>query len=94
MPGRAANASAAHGPYLLCNTVTAKCAGIPDFGAGRINGPVNEYTCNGASGDNQRFWLLPRGDGGFWGVDLKSGLHLDVDGVRTGDNGDHSWKPT
>ncbi|MFJ3791275.1 RICIN domain-containing protein [Kitasatospora sp. NPDC090091] len=156
-PGQAAGA--AYGPYLLYNTVTGKCADIPDFGAGRINGPVNEYTCNGTSGDNQlfywdyqgatsngynlytvrnakdnlcldvhdygaveagakvseytcdgtandnqQFWLLPRGGGGSWIVNLKSGLCLDVDGVRTGgndarltlyycsDNDDHSWK--
>ncbi|TYC66581.1 hypothetical protein EH183_42080 [Streptomyces sp. CB01881] len=91
VPGQAANASAAnasatYGPYLLYNTVTAKCADIPDFGAGRINGPVNEYTCNGTSADNQQFWLLPRGNGGSWVVNLKSGLCLDVDGVRTGGN--------
>ncbi|MFI9332523.1 RICIN domain-containing protein [Kitasatospora sp. NPDC052868] len=157
--GQAANANASYGPYLLYNTVTTKCADLPDYGPGRINGPVNEYTCNGtsgdnqlffwdlqgttsngypvytvrnakdqlcldvhdygaveagatvgeftcdgSSGDNQQFWLLPRGGGGSWIVNLKSGLCLDVEGVRTGgdnarltlyycsDNDDHSWK--
>lgn len=45
-----------YGPYLVKNVVTGKCIDIPGYGAGTVNGPVNEYTCNGTSGDNQLFY--------------------------------------
>ncbi|MCB5170428.1 RICIN domain-containing protein [Streptomyces bambusae] len=157
--GQWLTATAAHGPYLVYNTVTGKCADIPDTGPGRIDGPVSQYTCIGGaadnqlfqwdyrgagaggsseytirspkdglcldvpdygavaagakvsqytcvgtSADNQLFTLTPRPDGTFWIVNVKSGLCLDVDGIRTGgndarltlyhcsDQDDHNWK--
>ncbi|WP_406503668.1 RICIN domain-containing protein [Streptomyces sp. NBC_00212] len=63
---------------------------------------VSEYYCNQTTGDNQLYALVNR-SGGFWLVNVASGLCLDVDGVRTGgdnarltlyycsDNDDHHW---
>jgi Ricin-type beta-trefoil lectin domain len=42
---------------LLYNTTTHKCADIPGYDKGSINGPVEEYTCDGTSNDNQ-LWNL------------------------------------
>ncbi|GGJ64331.1 hydrogenase expression protein [Streptomyces brasiliensis] len=42
---------------LLRNTVTKKCADIPGFEKGTVNGKVYEYTCNGTSQNNQ-LWNL------------------------------------
>ncbi|MFI6056038.1 RICIN domain-containing protein [Streptomyces violascens] len=53
---RVTPAATTYGPYLVKNVVTGKCIDIPGYGAGTVNGPVNEYTCNGTSGDNQLFY--------------------------------------
>jgi hypothetical protein len=42
---------------LLYNTRTGKCADVPGYGPGVPDGPVNQYTCDGSAGDNQR-WIL------------------------------------
>lgn len=42
---------------LLHNVRTGKCADVPGFGAGSMDGPVNQYTCDGSERDNQR-WVL------------------------------------
>lgn len=130
-------ASSSSGPFNIYNLVTGKCVDIPGYGNGTVDGPVNEYTCDFTSGDNQRFYLdwydsyrftirnatdglcvdVPyydavgatttvteyycrpgdgdnqlyrlsdrTGDGDYWIINDKSGLCLDVDGVRTGGN--------
>ncbi|MFI1172838.1 RICIN domain-containing protein [Streptomyces melanogenes] len=55
-PQHLAPAATTYGPYLVKNVVTGKCIDLPNYGAGAVNGPVNEYTCNGTSGDNQLFY--------------------------------------
>ncbi|WP_406503670.1 RICIN domain-containing protein [Streptomyces sp. NBC_00212] len=55
-------AATTYGLYLVKNVVTGKCIDIPGYGAGTVNGPVNEYTCNGSSGDNQLFYWDYVGD--------------------------------
>ncbi|MEU6555524.1 RICIN domain-containing protein [Streptomyces sp. NPDC046915] len=42
---------------LLRNTTTKKCADIPNYDKGTINGPVREFTCDGTTHDNQ-LWNL------------------------------------
>lgn len=42
---------------LLRNTTTNKCADLPENGDGKTNGPVNEYTCDPKTSDNQ-LWDL------------------------------------
>ncbi|MEU5596052.1 RICIN domain-containing protein [Streptomyces sp. NPDC020298] len=42
---------------LLRNTTTKKCADIPNYDKGAINGPVREFTCDGTTNDNQ-LWNL------------------------------------
>lgn len=53
---------------LLQNFGTGLCADMGGFGAGTVNGPVNQYYCQPGSGDNQ-MWSLqvvsgPRGPEG------------------------------
>ncbi|MFD9797143.1 RICIN domain-containing protein [Streptomyces sp. NPDC059070] len=55
-------ASTTYGPYLVKNVVTGKCIDIPGYGPGTVNGPVNEYTCDGSSRDNQLFYWDYLGD--------------------------------
>ena len=42
---------------LLHNVRTGRCADVPGFGAGALDGPVNQYACDGSARDNQR-WVL------------------------------------
>nr|WP_203616157.1 RICIN domain-containing protein [Streptomyces sp. SID13726] len=42
---------------LLRNPTTKKCADIPGYDQGTINGPVREFTCDGTDNDNQ-LWNL------------------------------------
>ncbi|MFK8906144.1 RICIN domain-containing protein [Streptomyces sp. YS-3] len=55
-PQRLAPSATTYGPYLVKNVVTGQCIDIPGYGAGTVNGPVNEYPCNGSAGDNQLFY--------------------------------------
>ncbi|GAA2791983.1 hypothetical protein GCM10010505_19400 [Kitasatospora aburaviensis] len=71
------------GPYLLSNTVTGKCADIPDLGPGRIGAPVGQYTCDGTAADNQLFYWDSFGTGSdgltqYVIRNAKDGLCLDV----------------
>ncbi|MFE6776921.1 RICIN domain-containing protein [Streptomyces sp. NPDC057702] len=56
---------------VLKNTMTRMCADVPGYGMGTLNGPVNQFTCDGSDRDNQR-WDLVVGqrDGGPGGADL------------------------
>ncbi|MFF7649526.1 RICIN domain-containing protein [Streptomyces sp. NPDC007983] len=38
---------------LLKNAVTGKCADIPDYGKGKVDGPIQQYDCDGTDADNQ-----------------------------------------
>jgi hypothetical protein len=51
---------------LLYNTRTGKCTDVPGFGAGVPEGPVNQYTCDGAAHDNQRWILRHEGKSPTW----------------------------
>ncbi|WP_167359222.1 RICIN domain-containing protein, partial [Streptomyces bungoensis] len=42
---------------LLLNPTTKKCADLPGYDKGTINGPVREFTCDGTTNDNQ-LWNL------------------------------------
>ena len=42
---------------LLRNPTTKKCADIPNYDKGTVNGPVRQFTCNETTRDNQR-WNL------------------------------------
>ncbi|MGW3358529.1 RICIN domain-containing protein, partial [Streptomyces bungoensis] len=42
---------------LLFNPTTKKCADLPNYDKGSINGPVREFTCDGTTHDNQ-LWNL------------------------------------
>lgn len=46
------------GPVTLANVATGKCADLPGFGRGRVDGPVNQYDCRPGINDNQRWRLL------------------------------------
>jgi hypothetical protein len=66
----------------LYNVETQRCADVPGFANGRLNGPVLQYRCNYTSQDNQRFLLLPNGSHEGFPVYLfrnaKDGLCLDL----------------
>ncbi|NUS78373.1 MAG: ricin-type beta-trefoil lectin domain protein [Streptomyces sp.] len=54
---RQANAASSARTVLVRNSTTGLCADVPDYGNGKIDGPVNQYPCNGTAGDNQ-LWNL------------------------------------
>ncbi|MFF7152632.1 RICIN domain-containing protein [Streptomyces griseoaurantiacus] len=59
-----ANAASSQSRVLLKNVSTGQCADVPNFGNGRVDGPVNQYPCNGTSGDNQLWNLVPHSEVG------------------------------
>jgi GH24 family phage-related lysozyme (muramidase) len=81
------------GIFAIQNKKTGRCADLPGFGPGRPDTPVNQYTCNFTTADNQRWRFVPRGrtqgSTGTWYnryqiVNAKDGLCLDAPGY--GDN--------
>lgn len=70
------------GPTTIRNLYTGRCIDLPGFGPGVANGPVNQYTCNSSSADNQIFVLddLNIGDGLYYIRNVKDNLCLDVPG--------------
>jgi hypothetical protein len=68
--------------YLIANYGLPRCVDIPGFGSGRVDGPVNQWTCN-SPGDNQKFFFQQRGvdDQGrplYWIRNATDGLCLDL----------------
>ncbi|MEU9469149.1 RICIN domain-containing protein [Streptomyces avermitilis] len=49
---------------VLRNVTTKKCADIPGYDKGQVNGPVREFTCDGTTHDNQLWNLEVREKGG------------------------------
>jgi hypothetical protein len=49
---------------LLKNVMTGLCADIPGHGDGDLQGPVQQFTCNGSSRDNQQWDLVVNDKGG------------------------------
>lgn len=43
---------------LVKNVMTGQCVDLPFFGNGKPDGPVNQFPCNGSTGDNQRWDLV------------------------------------
>jgi hypothetical protein len=66
----------------LVNVVSGKCADLPWYGPGRVDGPVSQYDCRPGAADNQTWKLLPNGHShGFPRYlvqNVKDGLCLDV----------------
>ncbi|WP_051718277.1 MULTISPECIES: RICIN domain-containing protein [unclassified Streptomyces] len=81
-----ANAASSQSRVLLKNVTTGQCADVPNYGNGKVDGPVNQYPCNGTSADNQLWDLVPhqeagKGPGGsvlFLIRNSKDGLCLDL----------------
>jgi hypothetical protein len=81
-----ANAASSQSRVLLKNVSTGQCADVPNYGNGRVDGPVNQYPCNGTSGDNQLWDLVPHPEAGkgpdgsvlFVIRNSKDGLCLDL----------------
>ncbi|MGK3940967.1 RICIN domain-containing protein [Streptomyces caeruleatus] len=66
-----ANAASSAGNILLKNSTTGLCADVPNYGNGKIDGPVNQYPCNGTTGDNQLWNLeVAQAKGGPQGASL------------------------
>jgi hypothetical protein len=69
--------------YLLYNDTTGKCADVPGFGAGRVDGPINQYTCDGTANDNQLWYFhfigyTPNWEPLYQIQNAKDGLCVDV----------------
>lgn len=69
----------------LKNAMTGMCADVPNYGKGTVDGPVNQFTCNTTTADNQLWDLVvSRPGAGPGGADLftirnsKDGLCLDL----------------
>ncbi|OLT19605.1 hypothetical protein BJF79_47695 [Actinomadura sp. CNU-125] len=72
---------------LLHNVMTGLCADVPGFGKGKVDGPVEQFACDGSAKDNQRWDLVVNQKGaGPDGADLftirnaKDGLCMDLPG--------------
>lgn len=81
-----ANAASSQTSVLLKNLTTGMCADVPGYGKGTTDGPVNQYPCNGTSGDNQ-LWNLethkeagsgPKGSVLFLIRNTKDGMCMDL----------------
>lgn len=91
-----ASFAALNGTFAIQNKKTWKCADLPGFGAGTPDTPVNQYSCNFSTGDNQRWKFVPRGQaqggsGAFYNryqiINEKDGLCLDAPGYGANANG-------
>lgn len=98
IPGGAADApfatpNASGTPVLIRNSWTGQCADLPNYGAPSLNAPVNQYTCNDTTADNQLWYLVPtRTAGGyqlFEFVNAKGGLCLDLPNYGSDPIGTH-----
>ncbi|GLZ16337.1 hypothetical protein Acsp04_65720 [Actinomadura sp. NBRC 104425] len=70
---------------LIRNVMTGLCADVPGYGNGKLDGPVEQYNCDGTKNDNQLWDLVVNQKGaGPNGVDLftirnsKDGLCMDL----------------
>ena len=71
------------GPVNLYNLATGKCADIPGYEGGSIDGPVNQFTCNYSDkNDNQRWEVIWKGKregrDSFLIKNVKDGYCLDL----------------
>jgi hypothetical protein len=78
--------AAGDGVGVLQNELSGKCADLPGFGPGVINGPINQFTCNTTSADNQLFYLdlhafSPDGHLLYTLRNAKDNLCMDVPGL-------------
>ncbi|MBT2412011.1 ricin-type beta-trefoil lectin domain protein [Streptomyces sp. ISL-12] len=80
-----ANAASSQSAVLLKNTATGKCADVPGYGTGSVDGPVRQYICRDGSSDNQQWDLnVVSASGGPGGASLfviknvKDGLCFDL----------------
>ncbi|MEV8225999.1 RICIN domain-containing protein [Streptomyces sp. NPDC079167] len=85
---------------LIKNRMTGLCADVPDFGKGKLNGKVEQFTCDGSSRDNQLWDLVVNQKGaGPDGADLftirnaKDNYCLDLPdyGARPSRTGVYEW---
>ncbi|MGV9844645.1 RICIN domain-containing protein [Streptomyces fungicidicus] len=84
-PRQLANALSTRVNAQLRNVATGKCADLPYFDKGSVDGPVSQYNCRPTTGDNQLWDLeVTDADGGPQGASLfvvrnrKDGLCMDL----------------
>lgn len=80
-----ANAASSATNTLLRNSTTGLCADVPNYGNGKVDGPVNQYPCDGTTADNQLWNLeVAQAKGGPQGASLfliknsKDGFCMDL----------------
>jgi hypothetical protein len=50
----------AYGPYFVLNLATGMCIDVPNYHAGSVDGPVNQFPCAKTGDDNQEWTFEPR----------------------------------
>lgn len=86
---KAADASGQnYGPYFIVNLRNKTCVDLPNFGAGKRDGPVRQYSCAKDREDNQEWRFEPRsvdGDGYqlYWIRNIDDGFCIDPPGLGT-----------
>lgn len=90
------SATGLDGTYAIQNKKTGLCADLPEFGPGKPDTVVTQYTCDFSENDNQRWRFVPmgrtQGSSGTWYnryqiVNAKDGLCLDAPGYGTNSPG-------
>ncbi|EGJ73781.1 putative hydrolytic protein [Streptomyces sp. Tu6071] len=72
--------AAGHSRVLLKNVKSGMCADISGYGAGKVNGYVMQYYCDGSAKDNQLWSMVVRRAGkGPGGADLVSFINVKDD---------------
>ncbi|MGA5899427.1 RICIN domain-containing protein [Streptomyces venetus] len=73
--------------FLIRNVKDQLCVDLPAEGAAPVRSPIQEYTCDGSTDDNQLWWVDKQESGAYWIRNFASNNKcLDVAGYSTGVN--------
>ncbi|MFJ9585611.1 RICIN domain-containing protein [Streptomyces acidicola] len=71
--------------FQIRNVKDQLCMDLPGSGAQPVKTPIQEFTCDGTTADNQLWWLAKQESGGYWIRNFASNNKcLDVSGFSTG----------
>ncbi|MEU8656042.1 RICIN domain-containing protein [Actinoplanes philippinensis] len=75
----------AYGPYFVLNLATGMCVDVPNYQAGSVDGPVNQFPCAKTGDDNQEWTFEPRrvdagGSQLYWIRNVDDGYCIDPPG--------------
>ncbi|WP_055494972.1 RICIN domain-containing protein [Streptomyces sp. TP-A0356] len=73
--------------FQIRNVKDRLCMDLPNYGAEPVTTPINEFTCDGTTADNQLWWVQKQQSGAYWIRNFASDNKcLDVAGYSTGGN--------